>query len=289
MRPSLSRRDDDFFFGTLASVVGHAFIFAFVILHLNEKFGPLPAPTIYSITLEGGKNIGGISQIPTKDKTPLAPAKNVSADKTDPKDVTKPIDKQIEKTALDDDAEVSLTKPTPVPATPAPTPKTTPVAKTTPAAKATPKSTPIATPSKSAKQVAADLNKDYQKAMQLYLGESTQAGGQGFGAAKIGGNSMGGGVVRPPEFFTYRDLLQRHVKHEWRWYDNRVNLVTQVAFELDPDGTMRNMRIVTGSGNREFDDSVMRALVKANPAPAPPASIYQQYFKTVTTYFDPRE
>jgi colicin import membrane protein len=94
--------------------------------------------------------------------------------------------------------------------------------------------------------------------------------------------------VRPPEFFVYEKIVRSRIKEAWRWYDTNTTLITQVAFEIDPDGRTTGVRITQSSGNSSFDDSVVRAVIKASPLPPPPESVYQ-FFKSVRVTFDPRD
>src|SRR5262249_44384278 len=142
-----------------------------------------------------------------------------------------------------------------------------------PEAKPTPKAAPPTPLPKSGDksgqkngQVAA-IDSQLQKAMQRYLGSSTDAGGQGFGAARLGGKGTGGGVVRPPEFFRYREILVHYIKGGWKWPDRTQPLIAQAEFFIDPDGTIRHVTIALSSGNERFDDSVIRAVEKASPLP----------------------
>ena len=135
-----------------------------------------------------------------------------------------------------------------------------------------------------------DIDKRLNAAVQRYTGESTDAGGEKrFGAGKLGGNKMGGGEVRPAAFFIYRDLLKNHIKSGWRWYDTSAALLAVVQFDLAPSGAIDNIRLLESSGNALFDESVIRAVAKANPAPQPPPEVYEAFFKSVTMRFDPRE
>ena len=233
-------------------------------------FGPdrfIP-PVIYSVTVEAGKSVGGISQVPEpKKKTQMAPPKNVAPPKME----------EVEKAPKD--AELSLAKETPKPT---PKPKATPPPqKKAEAQKPTPKPTP--------KEPSLDeINKKLSQAMQRYLGESTDAGGKGFGAASTGGAGMGGGAARPPEFFTYKKLLEDRIKGGWRWFDTSSPLVAQVEFAISPNGAVSDVRIVKRSGSPEFDESVERAVQKGNPLPSPPSSVYS-FFRVVRMTFDPRE
>jgi TolA protein len=265
--------------GLYSSILGHVAIVVVSLFGFFGGWGELPEPVIYSVTVEPGKNLGGKSQLAKDEKpSPVSPMKNVKAE-TSPEEQSK--DQSVEE-APSEDAEVSVGEKKP---TPKPTVKATP--------KATPKVTP--TPSSKAKDKTKEkssgdeANKQLMAAMQRYTGDSTDAGGKGFGAGRVGGQGMGGGEVRPPEFFRYRDLLLARIKDNWRWHDINAAYITQIAFELQPDGTARNVRVVKGSGNAAFDDQVIRAVIKASPFPAPPESVYAKYFKSVTTTFDPRE
>ena len=271
--------------GLYSSLAGHVGLALFAIFGLFPGFGNLLEPVIYSVSIEPGKVLGGKSQVAKDDKpSPISPMKNVSADSQ--REEAKSEEKKTEVEKTPEDAEVSIAEKKATPE-----PKKTPPAKPTPS-KQQSKPTPAPTPkdSKTNKKSDGDeVDKRLQAALQRYLGESTDAGGKGFGAARVGGAGMGGGEVRPPEFFKYRDLLLSRIKEAWRWYDTSAAHITQIAFELQPDGTAKNVRIVRGSGDSSYDVSVVRAVMKASPFPPPPPSVYEKYFKSVTTTFDPRE
>jgi TonB family protein len=52
-----------------------------------------------------------------------------------------------------------------------------------------------------------------------------------------------------------------------------------VRFGVQPDGEVFAIELVKRSGDRAFDESVVRAVSKANPLPPPPQT-YQQEFAT---------
>jgi TonB family protein len=277
--------DREFRVGLSVSVAAHVALAFIIFFKVFPDFGDMPEPVVYSISIEGGKTIGGMSQVPKDDKpSPIAPAKNVAAETKQETRPEKEEQKVSQKKEPVEDAEVSVadSKPTPKP---------------TPPKVATPKATPApekkndkATPAKTTKKSDGDeLDKNYQAAMQRYLGESSDAGGKGFGAARLGGSGMGGGVVRPPEFFVYEKIVRSRIKEAWRWYDTNSSLITVIAFEIEPDGVIKNVRLVKSSGDSSYDESVMRAAMKASPLPPPPKSVYEQYFKSVRITFDPRE
>jgi colicin import membrane protein len=252
--------------GLSLSLIGHGLMLLFLTSRLAWLGRDVHAPQIYSVTLEGGKTLGGVSQVPEKsDKSPPAPLKKVSA----------PEEKKEEP---DEKAEVSLKEhPTPVPP------------KKEEKKKVEPKKVPEKKPTPKPKEPSPkEVQRQYEQAMQRYLGESSEAGGKGFGAGALGGRGMGGGLQRPPEFFRYRDMIRTMIKKGWRWYDTNAELVTTGVFEISPRVEVSNVEVEKSSGNREYDDSVLRAVYKANPLPPPPETVYRDFAK-VRMNFDPRE
>lgn len=230
--------------------------------------GLVEPATVYSVTVEAGSVIGGVSQVAKDDKkSPLAPHKKVAKEeKSQKKEIAEKKEEKREKEK--EKAEISLKQK-----------KEEQLKKEAEKKKAQ---------AKKESDSAAEINKQLEKAMQRYKGESTDAGGKGFGAATFGGKGMGGGVLLPAEALAYRDTLKDKIKEGWRWYDTNAALVTTVTFDIAPNGDLSQVSVSTSSGNREFDDSVLRAIFKASPVPAPPEKVYQ-YFKRVRMVFDPRE
>src|SRR5690606_30181508 len=188
-----------------------------------------------------------------------------------------------------DDAEVSLAdkKKVTKPKEEKPKPKEAP----TPA-KSTKKEMPPPKKSESKpKELSvAEINKLLEKATQRYTGESTDAGGTGFGSAGGGTTKRGGGggELRPPEFFSYRSTIEYAIKSGWRWHDTAAPLEARVCFEITRAGDIRNVQLCGSSGNREYDDSALRAVHKATPLPPPPESVYQ-FFQQVRLVFSPTD
>jgi colicin import membrane protein len=121
-----------------------------------------------------------------------------------------------------------------------------------------------------------------------YEGESVRAGGEGFGGARLGGSGGGGGTLAPYAKVAYQNELQAHVKSGWRWMQRTNQLRTLVQVRISPDGEISQVRILQGSGNSNFDDSVVRAVKKASPVPAPPREFYAD-FATTGFWFDSKE
>ncbi len=291
-----SSRDDTV--GLSCSLAAHAGLVLVLYLGNAFQFDSFKDPVIYSVTMEGGKELGGKTQAPDpKAKTQIAPPKNVQEPETQKKEEKKTETKEEEKKITPkevEDAEVSLQEKK----------KEEERLKKEEEAK---KKEEEAKKKKEEEQKKKDeekkkleekkkkaaeerkaVDKNLQQAMQRYLGESANAGGKTFGAARLGGTGMGGGVVRPPEFFTYLKILEEHIKSGWRWNDTSAALVAQVQIEIEPDGTVRDVILRKGSGNSLYDDSIIRAVRKASPVPTPPVTVYQ-YFKSVLLTFDPRQ
>ena len=117
-----------------------------------------------------------------------------------------------------------------------------------------------------------------------YAGESADAGGKGFGAAALGGKGMGGGTLASAEKIAYYNALKNHVKSGWRWLNSTNRLVAKVEVSILPDGRVQNVNITQSSGNPNFDDSVVRAVLKASPVPVAPANLYQEFSDVVFTF-----
>ncbi len=266
-----------FLTGTICSLAGHLFLALFVLL-LGPKYGDFGQPVVYSVSIEGGKKLGGIQQLQQADKPQMAPPKNVSepAVKGSEKEKEEPKKEEPKSEVKPEDAEVSVReKPSPVP-------------KATAAPKAAPEPKKGEEDGKARKKTGAlskSEDKQLQSALQRYLGESSNAGGEGFGAAALGpGNGMGGGIVRPPEFFIYFNVLKNHVYRNWRWPGNAPR-VASITFHLEPDGTISDVRVERSSGDSYYDDLAYRAILKANPVPPPPKSVYE-FFKETRFHFD---
>ena len=130
---------------------------------------------------------------------------------------------------------------------------------------------------------ADTIRKARQKA---YQGESASAGGEGYGAARLGGQGMGGGTLASAEFIAYMNALESHIKAGWRWsYSRKLRLKTVVLMRISPTGAINNASISRPSGNSQFDDSVIRAVRKSSPVPRAPSHLYDQ-FREVRITFD---
>lgn len=292
-------RDKEIQIGFVLSAVGHAFVALLFLrgyLFTPADFG---AATIYSVTLEGGEKLGGIAQVPDeKKKSQIAPPKKVES-KPEPqvKEETKKAPQEVppkekepkkEEVKKEEKAEVSIAedkKKIEPKKEPEKNPKDKDKEEKNKEKKPEP---PKKVEKKQPQQTGTDVNKKLQEAMQRYLGESTDAGGSGFGAGSLGAKGMGGGVVMPESFHRYRKLLHDKIKGGWRWFDTSARLMAEATFEISRTGDITNVKISKSSGSYEFDDSVERAILKATPLPPPPPEVYT-HFRLVRMIFDPQD
>lgn len=121
-------------------------------------------------------------------------------------------------------------------------------------------------------------------------GEVLSAGaGEGDGAAAIGPGGRGGpGIVKGIDFIAYQNRMLSTIKDNWAWVGQRTNLRVVVHFGIRENGEIVGLKIVTPSGDPSYDESVLRALKKSSPLPAPPES-HRKEFADVELTFRPRD
>ncbi len=275
----------------LASLGAHAVLLYLLLVGIHRGRPEVPN-VIYSVTLESGSTRGGITQLPQTDKkTPVAPPKNISQKpQAEAAAKTKSTSTGKQESA-DEKAEVSLAekkKEEPKKEEPKKEPPKkaedkkkagSPPAKSQAASKA-------AASSKPRPLTKAEIDRNYQQALQRYLGASTNAGGQGFGGDGRGGRGMGGGILKPPEWFLYKDKLETAVRQGWKWHQPSAELKASVQFSISPSGVISDLTVSRSSGNKYFDESVLRAVSKASPVPPAPPEFYND-FKFVEMDFLP--
>ena len=95
-----------------------------------------------------------------------------------------------------------------------------------------------------------------------------------------------GGSVRPAlynlRFKLYLNMVRKKVHIAWVLPDGLTderNLITIVAIKIRRDGTLADTRVEEGSGNRRYDDTVLRAIAKAAPLPALPEEYEGEYME----------
>ena len=91
-----------------------------------------------------------------------------------------------------------------------------------------------------------------------------------------GGVPGGGGVTSgvPPEEQAYARALYEKISKSWtRISGGEHSRPAVVRIKIEKDGRVSNVRMEESSGNRYFDESVLRAINKASPLPLPPGKL----------------
>jgi colicin import membrane protein len=140
-------------------------------------------------------------------------------------------------------------------------------------------------------QGAIERAKTRSEAAQKPPGEALSAGsGEGPGAAALGPGGRGGpGVVRGMDFVIYQNRMFATIKENWSWVGGqRSNLRVVVHFGVRESGEITGLKIVQPSGDPSYDESVLRAVKKSSPLPAPPEA-YRKDFAEVQVTFRPQD
>jgi TonB family protein len=146
----------------------------------------------------------------------------------------------------------------------------------------------------SARNGGKQVNEEYNRLMNRYLDKEGNAqsdslnGNSKGGGTASGRNSQNVGEERPSEYFAYRDTMKSEIDRNWRWHTRHDGLKAEIEMRIDSDGSILFAEIKKGSGNIEFDRSVIRAIQAADPLPAPPQNVFE-YFSHVVVIFDPNE
>ena len=99
-------------------------------------------------------------------------------------------------------------------------------------------------------------------------GSGAPGGGRGTGAA--GAGSTGTGGLSSIRLRTYQAELQAKITNAWNIPPQSKDLRAEVLLIIDRSGNVEQSRLVQGSGNALFDESLQRAIKQAQPLPALP-------------------
>jgi colicin import membrane protein len=99
-------------------------------------------------------------------------------------------------------------------------------------------------------------------------GSGAPGGGRGTGTAGAGGTGTGG--LSGIRLRTYQAELQAKITNAWNIPPQSKNLHAEVFLIIDRAGNVEQSRLVQGSGNALFDESLQRAIKQAQPLPALP-------------------
>ncbi len=113
------------------------------------------------------------------------------------------------------------------------------------------------------------------------------------------GGGLGGaaGSARvPPEQLEYFRALYEKIYESWVLLvpgEGRTaagSLVAQIRIKIEKNGKVTDIKMEKGSGNRFFDDSVLRAIQKASPLPVPPDRLRggEDYYEVGFRFREPK-
>jgi colicin import membrane protein len=108
------------------------------------------------------------------------------------------------------------------------------------------------------------------------------------GAAAPGVGGTGGGIYKGIEFVRYYNEMRQRIKDSWTWVGKRIDLEVTVRFGIQGNGEITGLKLVRGSSDPSYDDSVLRAVRKASPLSPPPDS-YRKDFMDVELTFRPKD
>jgi colicin import membrane protein len=258
-----------------------------------------PDIPIYTVDLVGGEKIGGTNfgtelpapakVAPEKEKVPPAPAAPVRETKPEPKKEKIEKKEALEKTKAAEKLVI---------------PEKKPALKETAKKEAPKKEASSATAAETAAeensanrvrerliQSAVERAKSRsEKPEKTSKGEVISSGpGEGEGAAALGPGGRGGGVVKGMDFIIYQNRMLSTIKDNWAWVGGqKSNLRVVVRFSIKDNGEIAGLKIVQPSGDPSYDESVLRAVKKSSPLPAPPETVRKD-FADVELSFRPKD
>jgi len=116
-----------------------------------------------------------------------------------------------------------------------------------------------------------------QQQRQQKAAATSTVSGDTPGAAAPGVGGTGGGIVEDVEFIAYRNEISERIKSSWTWAGRKADLHVLVHMSIRENGEISGLKITRSSGDASFDESVIRALKRANPLPPPPEKFRQQF------------
>jgi TonB family protein len=106
--------------------------------------------------------------------------------------------------------------------------------------------------------------------------------GKGYG---IGTGEGSAGILKDPEFLLYYKAVQDQIKKAWTFTGGSNDLTATVSFAIGPDGALLGLKIGNSSKDAAFDDSVIRAIRRAAPFPAPPEKFRDEFSSGIDARF----
>ena len=259
-----------------SSVLHLLFIWSlFIIPHIPSRRGP--SYPVYTVDLVGGEKLGGTKLGSIVE--PLPPAKkSIEKAKAEPAARIEPAKKEKAKVKVAESPALMREKTA--------LKQSKKEAKTEPRAEA---GLPGQVREKLIQSALDRVRDRAEGAQKKQKGDGISSGpGEGEGAAAIGPGGRGGGIAKPAEFLIYYNQMLRLIRARWTWVGKRSDLEVKVGFSIRENGEIVGLKILQGSRDPSYDDSVVRAVRGANPLPAPPES-YRKEFMDVELMFRPKD
>jgi len=116
--------------------------------------------------------------------------------------------------------------------------------------------------------------------------------GQGQGRGSGSGFGGWGGRLNLAAIEFYKsNIIPDRINRNWalseHLLERRFGLKAILVIKIMPDGRIEDAQFEQQSGDRYFDDSVLRAVMKSNPLPAPPREGYSGGYYQVGLIFTP--
>ena len=86
------------------------------------------------------------------------------------------------------------------------------------------------------------------------------------------------------EFLRYQSALVHYVRSKWHWSEKNLQFKAVVEIKIDEKGKITDFKLIEPSGNKDFDGSVVEAVLQANPVPPPPNN-YADFYETTRVTF----
>lgn len=248
---------------------------------------------VYTVDLVGGEKIGGTNfgtELPAPAKTP-PPKEKAKAEHAAPVKETKPEPKKekVEKKEAAEKTKAAEKIVIPEKKTPLKEPTKKEVASAKTAETAAEESAADRVRERLIQSAVERAKNRSEMPEKTSKGETISSGtGEGEGAAALGVGGRGGGVVKGMDFIVYQNRMLSTIKDNWAWVGGKSNLRVVVRFNIKDNGEIAGLKIIQPSGDPSYDESVLRAVRKSSPLPAPPESVRKD-FAEVEISFRPKD
>ena len=252
-----------------------------------------PEVPVYTVDLIGGEKIGGMNfgtEVPSAEKTP-PPKEKPKAERAAPVQESKPEPKKekAEKKEIAEKTKAAEKLVIPEKKAPLKEPTKKEVASAKAAGTAAEESAADRVRERLIQSAVERAKNRTEQQEKTSKGEVISSGtGEGEGAAALGVGGRGGGVVKGMDFIVYQNRMLSTIKDNWAWVGGKSNLRVVVRFNIKDNGEIGGLKIVQPSGDPSYDESVLRAVRKSSPLPAPPESVRKD-FAEVEISFRPKD